>query len=154
MDLNVGISQQSRLSISEGLTRFLADTYALYLKTQNFHWNVRGPEFYSLHILFEKQYEDLAGAVDEIAERIRALGFYAEASFASFQKMTSIKGEEKVLNAKEMLASLIEGHETLIRNVRKVAEIADQERDFATVDMIGRRLGAHEKMAWFLRSQV
>ncbi len=154
MELNIGIPEQSRIAISEGLSRFLADTYALYLKTQNFHWNVRGPEFYSLHLLFEKQYEELAEAVDEIAERIRALGFYVDASFSGFKDKTSIREETKVLTSKDMLLELIEAHETLIRGVRKVAEIGDNDGDFATVDMIGRRLGAHEKMAWFLRSHV
>ena len=154
MELNIGISEPSRAAISEGLARFLADTYALYLKTQNFHWNVRGPEFYSLHLLFEKQYEELAEAVDEIAERIRALGFYVDASFSGFQNKTSVKEETRVLTSKDMLKELIEGHEVLIRGVRKVAEIGDKDGDFATVDMIGRRLGAHEKMAWFLRSQL
>ena len=154
MEHHVGISEQNRLAISEGLTRVLAETYALYLKTQNFHWNVRGSEFYSLHLLFEKQYQEMAEAVDEIAERIRALGFFVDASFSAFSENSSVKEEKKVLNAKEMLASLVQGHETLIREGRRVAEIADRELDFATVDMLGRRLGAHEKMAWFLRSQI
>lgn len=152
--VNTGISEPNRLTISEGLARVLADTYALYLKTQNFHWNVRGQEFYSLHLLFEKQYEDLADAVDEIAERIRALGYFVDATFTSFQKQSSVKEEEKVLNSKDMLQSLIDGHETLIRGARKVAEVCDSEGDFATVDMLGKRLGVHEKMAWFLRSQL
>jgi starvation-inducible DNA-binding protein len=154
MEYNVGIAEQSRIAISEGLSRVLAETYVLYLKTQNFHWNVRGPEFYSLHLLFEKHYQELAEAVDEIAERIRALGFFVDASFSSFAELSSIKEEEKVLNAKEMLTSLIQGHEAIIRHGRKVAEIGDRDGDFATVDMLGRRLGAHEKMAWFLRSQL
>lgn len=154
MEYNVGISEQNRSAISDGLARVLSETYVLYLKTQNFHWNVRGPEFYSLHLLFEKQYEEMAEAVDEIAERIRALGFFVDATFSAFSDLASIKEEEKVLNAKEMLSSLVQGHETLIREGRRVAEIADRELDFATVDMLGRRLGSHEKMAWFLRSQM
>ncbi len=154
MDVNIGISEQNRLAISEGLARMLADTYALYLKTQNFHWNVRGEQFYSLHLLFEKQYQEMAEAVDVVAERIRALGFYVDASFSAFKKLTLVKEEEKVLNSKEMLQGLLQGHEVLIQWARKVAEIADNERDFATVDMIGRRLGEHEKMAWFLRSHL
>jgi len=154
MQINAGISDQTRQLICDGLAVFLANTYALYLKTQNFHWNVTGPEFYSLHILFEKQYQDLAEAVDEIAERIRALGFYVDATFQGFKKMATIGQEDKVLNSREMLVSLIEGHENLIRHVRKIGEVCDKENDFATVDMIGRRLGAHEKMAWFLRSSV
>lgn len=154
MEVNIGIAEPSRVSISAGLSRMLSDTYALYLKTQNFHWNVRGHEFYSLHLLFEKQYQEMAEAVDEIAERIRALGYFVEASFTAFQRLAAVKEEEKVLIAKDMLQSLIEGHEALIRGARKVATVADQEGDFATVDMIGRRLGAHEKMAWFLRSNL
>jgi starvation-inducible DNA-binding protein len=154
MEYHVGISEQNRQAISDGLARFLADTYALYLKTQNFHWNLTGPEFYSLHLLFEKQYEEMAEAVDEIAERIRALGFYVDASFGAFQRLTMIKPEDKLLTVRDMLLSLIEGHEILIRHGRKVASIGDEEGDFATVDMLGRRLGAHEKMAWMLRSQI
>ena len=153
MDVNIGISDQNRETISQGLSRFLADTYTLYLKTQNFHWNVTGQEFYSLHLLFEKQYLEMADAVDEIAERIRALGFYTEASFSAFKRLAMVEEEEKVLNAKEMVRALVEGHETLIQWARKLGEIADNEGNFATVDMIGRRLGVHEKMAWFLRSQ-
>jgi starvation-inducible DNA-binding protein len=154
MEYNTGMAEQSRLAISEGLSRVLAETYALYLKTQNFHWNVRGPEFYSLHLLFEKQYQEMAESVDEIAERIRALGFFVDATFSGFADLSSIKEEEKVLIANEMLASLIQGHEALIRHGRKVAEVADRDGDFATVDMLGRYLGAHEKMAWMLRSQI
>lgn len=151
--MDIGLSEQTRMKISDALFYVLADTYALYLNTQNFHWNIKGTEFYSLHLLFEKHYEELAAATDEIAERIRALGYYVDASFEAFQKRSDVKGESKLLNIKEMLQKLIEGHETLIRRARKVAETADQEGDFATVDMLGRRLGAHEKMAWFLRSQ-
>ncbi len=152
--MNNGLAEPSRQAISDGLYRVLADTYALYLKTQNFHWNVTGLEFYSLHILFEKQYEELAEAVDEIAERIRALGFFVDACFSSFKEATSVQDEKKVLNPKDMLMSLIEGHEAMIRNARRVAEIGDKDKDFATVDMLGKRMGAHEKMAWFLRSQL
>jgi starvation-inducible DNA-binding protein len=154
MEVNIGIGEQGKMSIGEGLHRLLADTYALYLKTQNFHWNVRGQEFYSLHLLFEAHYEEMAAAVDEIAERIRALGLFVEASFTSFKRVSSIKEEEKILIPKDMLLSLIEAHEVLIRGARKVADIADREKDFASVDLIGKRLGSHEKMAWFLRSQL
>lgn len=155
MEYNNGLSETVRQALSDGLFRVLADTYALYLKTQNFHWNVKGgPDFFGLHLLFEKQYEELAEATDEIAERIRALGFFVDASFSSFKETTSVREETKVLNVKEMLTSLIEGHEAMIRNARKVAEIGDKDKDFATVDMLGRRLGAHEKMVWFLRSSL
>src|SRR5579863_2995432 len=113
MEVNIGIAEQSKIALSEGLSRVLADTYTIYLKTQNFHWNVRGPEFYALHLLFEKHYQEMAEAVDEIAERIRALGFYVEASFSTFSRLTGIKEEEKVLLAKDMIISLVKGHETL-----------------------------------------
>src|SRR5580700_1192133 len=151
MEPNVALSEQNRSAISDGLSRLLAEVYTLYLKTQNFHWNVRGAEFYSLHLLFEKQYQEMAEEIDEVAERVRALGFFVDASFSGFSELSSIKSEEKVLNAKEMLSSLIAGHETYIRESRRVAEIADRELDFATVDLLSRRIGAHEKMAWFLR---
>lgn len=154
MESGTGLSEQNRQVLCEGLARFLADTYTIYLKTQNSHWNLKGVEFYSLHILFEKQYEEMAMAVDEIAERIRALGFYVEGTFSAFKKLTGVKEDSKLLTIKDMLATLIEAHETLIRHGRKVAEIADMEKDFATVDMLGRRLGAHEKMLWMLRSSL
>ncbi len=154
MDLHIGISEKNRQEISLGLARMHADTYAVYLKTQNFHWNLTGPEFYSLHLLFEKQYEDMAEAIDEIAERIRALGHFVEASFGALKKITGVKEEEGVLSIKEMLLGLVKAHEALICHARKVAEFADNEKDFATVDMIGRRLGAHEKFIWMLRSQM
>ncbi len=154
MEFNIGISEKNRQGICDGLARLHADTYALYLKTQNFHWNLTGPEFFSLHLLFEKQYQDMAEAIDEIAERIRALGFYVEASFSAFKNNTGVKEEDRVLSIKEMLYSLIESHEVLIQHARKVAEIADRDLDFASVDMIGRRLGAHEKFLWMLRSQL
>ncbi len=152
MEYDIGIPEQKRQAICNGLSRLLADTYALYLKTQNFHWNLTGVEFYSFHLLFEKHYENLADAIDEIAERIRALGFYVDASFTAFNQQTGIKGENRVLVLSDMISSLIEGHETLILHARKVATEADNDGDFATVDMIGRRLGDHEKMVWMLQS--
>ena len=154
MKINTGITEANRKKISEGLSGVLADTYALYLKTQNFHWNVQGPQFYALHLLFEKQYQELAEATDEIAERIRALGYHVDASFSSFLRQTAVDEEKKVPGSKAMLQNLVAGHETMIRGSRKVAEMCDKEGDFATVDMLGRRLGAHEKMAWFLRSHL
>lgn len=154
MEVNIGIPEPTRSTISDGLARVLAESYALYLKTQNFHWNVRGAEFFSLHLLFEKQYLEMAEEVDEVAERVRALGFFVDASFSAFAEQSSIKEETKVLSAEEMVGSLVMGHELWARNARKVAEVADREMDFATVDMLGRRIGAHEKMAWFLRSHL
>ena len=154
MEHNIGISEQIRSSISDGLSRVLAETYTLYLKTQNFHWNVRGPVFYALHLLFEKQYLELADESDEIAERIRALGFFVDASFSAFSNLSEIKEVQKVLNTQDMLTSLVLDHDAWVRHARKVAEIADREGDFATVDMLGRRMGGHEKMAWFLESHL
>jgi starvation-inducible DNA-binding protein len=152
MDLNIGISQQSRQEISEGLSRLLADIYATYLKTQNFHWNLSGREFYSLHLLFEKQYEELAEEVDAVAERVRALGFYVEASFTAFKEMTRIPDEGKILTINEMLQHLILAHEMVCRHGRQVVKVAEKAEDAGTVDLLGKSIGAHEKMIWMLRS--
>ena len=154
MEVNTGLSQNQRSMISEGLAKILADTYALYLKTQNFHWNIQGAEFFALHLLFEKQYEEMAEATDEIAERIRALGLYVDATFTSFARETHLKETHKLLTAKDMLKDLLEGHEVLIRRTRQILDHAEQDKDGATVDLLGRRLGAHEKMAWMLRSHL
>ncbi len=154
MQINTGISDQKREAISLGLATLLANTYTLYTMTQHCHWNVTGQEFFQHHILFEKQYGEMAEAVDEIAERIRALGYYVDGTFTGFKKLSTIEQVDKVMSAKEMLAHLIQGHEILIRHARKLAETADADGDFATVDMLGRRLGAHEKMAWFLRAST
>jgi starvation-inducible DNA-binding protein len=148
------VTDKNRLSVVEGLARLLADTYALYIRTQNFHWNVVGPEFYSLHLLFEHQYKELAEAIDEIAERVRALGLYVDASFVGFKRLTAIEDEEKVLTSKEMLHHLFRAHEVVIRHARDLCYSADRARDAATVDLMGRRLNAHEKMAWMLKSQL
>ena len=147
------LSEKTRQMIADGLARFLADAYALYVKTQNFHWNVKGPHFFALHLLFEKQYEEMAGAADEIAERIAALGFYVHASFSDFKKCC-IKEEFKPVPAKKMIQQLLSDHETVIRCARQIATLAEEEKDQATVDLMARRLGAHEKMAWMLRSHL
>lgn len=152
--MDTGMTEKNRQQVSEGLSRLLADSYVLYTKTQNFHWNVSGPEFYSLHLLFEKQYQELAEAIDEIAERVRALGFYVEGSLSGFKRAATLKEEEEVLTARDMIQRLVQGHESVIRQARKLAKVAEEEKDPATVDMLGRRLNAHEKMAWMLRSQI
>lgn len=154
MEVNTGIHEQGRQEISEELMKFLADTYALYLKTQNFHWNLTGVEFNSIHKMFEKQYEELAEAVDEIAERIRALGFFVEASFSAFKKLSQLKDEDHVLSIHEMLQQLLYGHEHVVRKARHITGISDKEQDFATSDLMARRLGIHEKFAWMLRSSI
>lgn len=152
--MDTGMTQENRQHVADGLTRLLADTYAVYLRTQNFHWNLTGPDFYFLHILFEKHYEELAGALDEIAERIRALGFYVDASFEAFQKLNSLENVDKVMSAQEMLKHLLKGHEQLIRESRLLSGKAEKANDPATVDLMGRRLNVHEKFAWMLRSHL
>ncbi len=154
MEINIGISDQKRRVVADGLSGYLANLYSLYLKTQNFHWNVTGSEFYSLHLLFEKHYEAMAEEIDEVAERIRSLGMMVDASFSSFKKLSSIGEEHKKLTSKDMLLYLIEGHQVLIRQGRSVSEEAEHAQDCGTVDMMGRRMGEHEKMLWMLRSQV
>ena len=154
MKMHIDISEQTRQVIADGLSRFLADVYAMYVKTQNFHWNLQGHEFFSLHLLFDKQYKAIAEELDEIAERIRSIGYFVDASFSAFKKLTEVKEDARVLSMKDMLLSLIEGHEILIRYGRHVAQIADKEGDFASVDMLGRMLGAHEKMCWMLHSYL
>ena len=152
--MNIGMSDRSCKEISKGLMKLLADSYAVYLKTQNFHWNVIGSDFFALHLMFEKQYEELSAALDEIAERIRALGSHVDASFSSFKTLTSVSEEKKVLNAKQMIQHLVTGHESVICHARELAKVAEKNSDQATVDLLARRLGAHEKMAWMLRSHL
>lgn len=154
MEVHTGISTQGRQWMFEGLERVLADTYTLYLKTQSCHWNVRGSDFYPLHLLFESHYQEMAQAIDEIAERMGALGFFVQASFSYFKGKTKIKEAEKVLTAKEMVIALVEGHELALKEIRAVMEVAEREKDGASVDLLGRRLLAHEKMAWFLRNYL
>ena len=152
MKLNIGIEESARKSIAEGLSKVLADSYTLYLKTHNYHWNVKGPMFQTLHLMFEKQYMELATAVDEIAERIRSLGERALGSYAEFSKLTSIKEEEGTPKAKDMIASLVTAHETLIRTARNVFPKAEEANDEATADLMTQRIQVHEKTAWMLRS--
>lgn len=148
------VSEPNRKKISDELGIYLAELYAVYLKTQNFHWNVTGPEFFSLHLLLDKQYKEMAEEIDEIAERIRGLGFFVEASFSSFQKLMTIKEAGKKTKTKEMLRSLIKSHETLLDVARNLSSLADDEHDYGTVDLLGRRMGSHEFMAWMLKSQL
>jgi starvation-inducible DNA-binding protein len=152
MAINIGISEQHRKQLADGLSHLLADTYTLYIKTHNFHWNVTGPMFQSLHIMFETQYMELAGAVDEIAERIRALGFPAPGSYQQFSQLTIIKEETNVPDAKSMIKQLVEGQEAVVRTARGVLKTADEANDQPTVDLLTRRMESHEKTAWMLRS--
>lgn len=150
--INIGISEADREAIADGLSRLLADTYTLYLKTHNYHWNVTGPMFQTLHLMFETQYNELALAVDLIAERIRALGFPAPGTYAAFARLSSIPETEGVPNAQEMIRLLVEGQEAVIRTARSIFPIADKAADEPTADLLTQRMQVHEKTAWMLRS--
>jgi len=152
MPIDIGIEEQDRREIAAGLSRLLADTYTLYLKTHNFHWNVTGPMFQTLHLMFEAQYNELALAVDQVAERIRALGYSAPGSYREFGRLTSIKEAEGVPLAEEMIRQLVEGQETVARTARAVIETAGKAHDAPTEDLLTERLQVHEKTAWMLRS--
>ena len=152
LPINIGISDDQRKAIADGLSRTLADTYTLYLKTHNFHWNVTGPMFQTLHLMFEGQYNELALAVDAIAERIRALGFPAPGTYSEYAKLSSINETTGVPKAEEMIALLVEGQETVARTAREVFAIADEANDEPTADLLTQRLQIHEKNAWMLRS--
>ncbi|MCY1272587.1 hypothetical protein D9M68_267050 [compost metagenome] len=152
MEINIGIGEQDRASIAEGLSRLLADTYTLYLKTHNFHWNVTGPMFNTLHLMFEGQYNELALAVDSIAERIRALGFPAPGTYAAYARLSSIKEEEGVPEAKEMIRQLVQGQEAVVRTARSIFPLIDKVSDEPTADLLTQRMQVHEKTAWMLRS--
>lgn len=152
MNIDIGISQPQREDIAHGLSRILADTYTLYLKTHNFHWNVTGPTFQTLHLMFETQYTELALAVDVIAERIRSLGFPAPGTYKQFSALSSIKEEEGVPAAKDMIRLLLEGQEAVVRTARSLYESVEAAHDEATADLLTQRIQVHEKTAWMLRS--
>jgi starvation-inducible DNA-binding protein len=151
-EIQIGISSQDRKAIAQGLSRLLADTYTLYLKTHNFHWNVTGPMFQTLHLMFETQYTELATAVDLIAERIRALGHPAPGSYADYAKLASIKDAKGVPGATRMIAELVEGQEAVVRTARAVFPLVEKANDEATADLLTQRMQLHEKTAWMLRS--
>lgn len=150
--VNIGIDEQHRGEIATGLSRLLADTYTLYLKTHNYHWNVTGPMFQTLHLMFETQYTELADAVDVIAERIRALGFPAPGTYSEFAELSSISEAKGVPSAEEMIKSLVEGQETVVRTARSVFPTAESVSDEPTADLLTQRMQIHEKTAWMLRS--
>ena len=153
-DINIGINEKDRKALCQGLSKFLADSYLLYLKTQNYHWNVTGKTFAQLHVLFEEQYKELAEAVDEVAERIRALGEYAPGTFASFSKVSSIKEESNIPTAEEMIQNLVIGHETVVSTARDLMTLTEECEDDVTADMLTQRMQVHEKAAWMLRSMI
>ena len=150
--IDIGISESSRKTIAEGLSRLLADTYTLYLKTHNFHWNVTGPMFQTLHLMFETQYNELALAVDLIAERIRALGYPAPGTYAEYAKLSSIKEEAGVPKAQDMIRLLVQGQEAVVRTARSIFPSAEEANDEPTADLLTQRMQVHEKTAWMLRS--
>lgn len=152
MEIDIGISPEDRRSIVDGLSRLLADTYTLYLKTHNFHWNVTGPMFQTLHLMFETQYTELAMAVDLVAERIRALGSPAPGTYGHFARLTSIEEPDGVPTAEEMIRQLVQDHETVTRTARSMFKAVDQANDEPTADLLTQRMQIHEKTAWMLRS--
>jgi starvation-inducible DNA-binding protein len=152
MQLDTGLDEAAREKIAEGLSRLLADTYTLYLKTQGYHWNVEGPMFRSLHLMFEEEYMDLRDAADEIAERIRALGHVAPGSYWEFGDISSVKDETGAPEAMEMVRRLVAGHEAVIRTAREVVETAENAGDVASADLATARIEVHEKTAWMLRA--
>lgn len=154
MELNIGISNEDRERIAEGLSKLLADSYTLYLKTHNFHWNVEGPLFNTLHLMFEEHYTELATAVDEIAERIRALGVKAPGSYSAYAALASVTEAEGNESAEEMIRQLVVGQETVVRTAREAFTAAEDANDEPTADLLTQRMQIHEKNAWMLRSML
>ncbi len=154
MEMNTGIAEPARKEIAEGLSGLLADTYTLYLKTHIYHWNVTGQLFRALHTMFEDQYLELRDAVDEIAERIRALGHLAPLSYAEFARLSTVADDEDSPDALEMTRRLVSGHEAVVRTARRVVAVAEEAADVASADLATQRIQIHEKTAWMLRSMV
>jgi starvation-inducible DNA-binding protein len=152
MKIDIGIDTAQREAIAHGLSRVLADSYTLYLKTHNFHWNVTGPMFQTLHLMFETQYNELALAVDLVAERIRALGVAAPGTYAKFRELSAIAEDEGVPKAPDMIRQLVDGHETVARTAREVFRMAEGASDQPSCDLLTQRMQVHEKTAWMLRS--
>jgi len=152
MAANLGIDEKDRLKIVEGLSKLLADSYTLYLKTHNFHWNVTGPMFQTLHLMFQAQYTELWNSIDLIAERIRSLDAPAPGTYAQFAKLASIQETVGVPKAQDMIKILLEGHEAVTRTARKAFPAAEKASDQPTMDLLTQRMEVHEKTAWMLRS--
>lgn len=151
-EINIGLEDAERKKIATGLTRLLADSYTLYLKTHGYHWNVTGPRFRDLHLLFEEQYTELAGAVDAVAERIRTLGFPAPGTFREFLDLTSIEEASGQPSAEDMIRDLVVANETVVRTCREILPAAQKAGDESTVSLVADRMAVHEKAAWMLRS--
>jgi len=154
MEINLGIKKEDREQIAAGLSKLLADSYTLYLKTHNYHWNVTGPMFNTLHVMFEQHYTELATAVDEIAERIRALGVKAPGTYREFAALTSIDEASGDESAEGMIRQLVVGQEAVVRTAREVFPAADAANDEPTADLLTQRMQIHEKNAWMLRSML
>ena len=152
--INIGISEKDRAKISDALSKVLADSFVLYMKIHNYHWNVTGPMFQTLHVMFMDQYTELWNAVDEIAERIRSLGYHAPGTFKEFLKLSSMKEIEGSVNADKMIRDVISGHETVARSARAALKVAEKADDQPTIDVMVQRLQIHEKNAWMLRSLI
>jgi len=152
MKIDIGIAEGDREKLAGELGKLLADSYTLYLKTHNYHWNVTGPMFQTLHLMFEQHYTELALAVDQIAERIRSIGHQAPGSYAAFAKLSSIEDAEGVPKATKMIKELVKGHETVVRTARKTLSVANEAGDDATADLATQRLQVHEKTSWMLRA--
>ncbi|MGB5710805.1 MAG: Dps family protein [Waterburya sp.] len=150
--IDIGIKQQDRIKIAEGLKRLLADSYTLYLQSHNFHWNVTGPQFRELHLMFEEHYTELATAVDDVAERIRTLDVPAPGTYKSFAELSSIKEIEGVPAAKDMVEILTQGHQQVVKTCREVLSIAQEANDESTASLVSDRMRIHEKTAWMLRA--
>ncbi|MEW5837758.1 MAG: Dps family protein [Pseudomonadota bacterium] len=152
--INIGLDDAQREAIGSGLARLLADSYSLFLMTHNFHWNVVGPQFRSLHMMFEEQYTELFTGVDEIAERIRSLGLLAPGTFQKFAALASFSIPEDALSAREMLLALVQAQEAVVRTARETLPVADEANDQPTLDLLTRRMEIHEKNAWMLRAMT
>lgn len=152
MKIDIGISDKDRKEVAAGLSKLLADTYTLYLKTHSFHWNVEGPMFQTLHVMFMGQYTEMWNALDVIAERIRSLGTYAPGTYAEFAQLTSIKESKTVPKANKMIEEAVQGHEQVIKTIRQIFDSAEKAKDQTTMDVLTQRLDIHEKTAWMLRS--
>ncbi|ANZ89900.1 MULTISPECIES: Dps family protein [Enterobacterales] len=150
--IDIGIAESSRVEIADGLSRLLADTYTLYIKTHYYHWNVTGPMFNSLHLMFENQYNELATAVDDIAERIRSLGCFAPGTYHEFSRLTAVNEDKDIPAAKNMIENLVQGQETVVKTARSLFPIVNSGNDEATADLLTQRIQLHEKTAWMLRS--
>jgi len=150
--IDIGIKASDRAAIADNLSRVLADSYTLYLKTHNFHWNVTGPMFNTLHLMFEGQYTEIWQAVDLIAERIRALGYPAPGSYSQYAKLGTVKEETGVPEANDMIRQLVQGQEAVVKTARKAFSVAEKANDQPTADLLTQRMVVHEKNAWMLRS--